>query len=102
MNRADLVAIGVAQIRQIEPASRAVSKSRWVFAGPTAVGNTCCVEGVALFRRLRGKSDGAAIAVTSGLTVDGSSNAERARWAAVEIPVFIGDSTSRSFTPNIT
>ena len=47
------------------------------------------MKGVSLLWRRHVKSDGAAIAVTSGLAIDWGGDRESARWAPVEIAVLI-------------
>ena len=50
VQRAELVAVGVAQIRQIELAGSAFTPSRWVFAGGAAIGNARRMKGIGLLR----------------------------------------------------
>ncbi len=91
MQRADLVAVRVAQIRQVELAYPVIAKARGLFARGAAVGDAGRMEGVGLLGGLHGEPDGAAIAVGGGLTIDGRGDAETARGAAVEIPVPVGN-----------
>jgi hypothetical protein len=89
VQRANLVAIRVTQVRQIDLARRAFAKTRWVFARSAAVGHTRRMPGVALLGRLHGKPDGAAIAMCSRRAIDRRGNGKRAGGAAVEIPVLV-------------
>ncbi len=87
MQGADFVAVGVAQVGQVELACGAFTQTGWVFAGGAAVGHTCSVEGITLFSRLHGEANGAAVAVAGGFAVDGRGDGEGAGGAAVEIVV---------------
>jgi Fic family protein len=83
VNRAELVAVGVAQVSDVKLASRAITKTRRVFAGRAAVGSARCMKGIHLRGRLRRKPEGAAVAVACGLTVEGCGDGKRARRVAV-------------------
>src|SRR3989338_7148169 len=91
VQRANLVAVRVAQVCQVELAARAFAVARWVFAGGATVGHTGCVERIGLLGRLHGKADGAAIGKGGGLAIDGGADAEGAGGAPVEVAVFVGD-----------
>ena len=91
VQRADLVACGVAQVRQIQRAAGAFAQARWVFAGGAAVGNARCVKRVCLLGRFGEKTDGAAVGVAGCLAVHRGGDRKRARGAAVEITVFVGN-----------
>lgn len=91
MQRAELVAVRVAQIRQVQLAYPVIAKARGLFARGAAVGDACRMEGVGLLGGLHGEPDGAAIAVSGGLAIDGRGDAEAARGAAIEIPVPVGN-----------
>ena len=91
MHPTKLVAIWVAQVTQVHFADRTIAPARWVFAGRAAVGDAGRMECVTLFGGLNGKSDGAAIAVRCGRTIDGGRNGERPCRAPIEIPVLVGD-----------
>ena len=60
---ADLVAVGVAQIGEVELAGFAFAHARRVFAGFAAVGDAGGVPGIALIGRLYGEADRAAVRV---------------------------------------
>ena len=90
MQRAELVAIGVAQIGQVQLAHSAIAPARRVFTGAAAVGNTCRMPGVNLLGRFGLEADRAAIAMASRLAIDGRGDAEAARLAAVEVAVLVG------------
>jgi hypothetical protein len=89
VQRADLVAIRVTQVRQIDLARRAFAKARWVFTRRAAVGHTRRMPGVALLGRLHGKADSAAIPMRSRRAIDRRGDGKRAGGAAVEIPVLV-------------
>ena len=69
VQRAERVAVGVAQIGQVELARRAFTKTRRVFTGSAAVGNAGRVKGVGLLRRHDLETNGAAIAMAGRLAV---------------------------------
>src|SRR4029078_9783416 len=83
--RQELVAVGIAQVREI----RLIAKARRVFAGHPAVRNACGMKRSALLRRLHGESDRAAVRVRGGFPVDRRRDTEHARGAAIEIPVLV-------------
>jgi len=76
MQSADLVAGGIAQIREVETAARAFT--RWVFASGTAICYSGGVPGIGGFRRSGSEADGAAVTAGGGLAVDRRSDCEHA------------------------
>ena len=91
VQRANLIAVWITQIGQVEFAHRAFAPSRGVFAGGAAIGDTGRMKRIRLCGRLHVEPDGAAIAVGGWRAVDGDGDAERARGAALEIAAFVGD-----------
>jgi len=78
MYRADLVAVGIAEIGKV---AAAPARSRRVFAGCAAIRDPRRMERVPLLSRIHIEPNGAAIAVSCGLPVDRSRNREEARRA---------------------
>src|SRR4029453_2287070 len=70
MQRAELVAVRIAQIGDIELYAAAFADARRILAGGGAVGETGGGEGVGFGLRRRRKADGAAIGKRRGLAVD--------------------------------
>src|SRR6266446_690591 len=89
VHRADLVAIEIAQISQIEFTRAAFANARRVFAGRAAIGEARCVPGVSLFGRTRRKADGAAVGMCRRLAVDRLRHREHAGLGEVENAVAI-------------
>jgi hypothetical protein len=81
---AEFVAVGIAQIGEIEFARGVFAHARWVFAGPAAERDAGRVPGVGLFGRFGGKADGAAIGRGRRLTVDRFRHREYAGLGPVE------------------
>src|ERR1700722_14357284 len=67
VQRTELVAVGIAQIGEIEFARGTLPETRRLFAGYASTGDAGRVPGVGLFRRTRGKADRAAIRNSGGL-----------------------------------
>ena len=88
MYRADLVAVGIAEIGKVGAAR---GKSRRVFAGRAGIRDPSCIERVRLLRRIHIEPDGAAIAVSCGLPVDRSRNREETHRTRIDIAVFVGE-----------
>ena len=82
MQRADLVAIGITEIGEID---RTVPKSRRVFTRGSAICDARGMPGVSLLRRLHAEPNRAAIAVRCGLPVDWRRDRKVSRRADVEI-----------------
>src|ERR1700733_15058843 len=81
---AELVAVGIAQIGDIEFHPAAFAYPRRLLAGFSAMGDTCRVKRVGGFRRIRGKADGAAIGVARRLAVDRQCHREGAGLGSIE------------------
>ncbi len=88
---AEFVAVRVTQIGQVNFAGRAFAKPWRVFAGRAAIGDSRRMKSVTLLGRLHGEPNGAAVAVGRGLAVDWRGDRERARGAAIKIPLFVGN-----------
>ena len=58
---AELVAIGVTQVGQVDFAGWTFAKTRWVFAGSAPIGYASGMKSVTLFGTLNRKANGAAI-----------------------------------------
>src|SRR5215831_18840420 len=84
VHRADLVAVGIAQIGEVELAGRAFANAGRVFAGGGAVGEACRMPSIRLFRRVGEEADGAAIGGGRGLAVDRLRHREGAGLGEVE------------------
>src|SRR6185437_1754177 len=67
---ADFVAVGIAQIGDVELHPSALADARRIFAGLAAMREASRVEGVDLFGGSGQKADGAAIGKTCGLAID--------------------------------
>ena len=83
MQRAELVAIGVAEIGQVHGAA---AYARRVFDGLAAGGHAGFVPGVHLFGAVHGDADGAAVGVGGRLAVDGLGDDVAAAIVAVDHP----------------
>ncbi len=86
MYRADLVAVGIAEIGKV---GAALTRSRRVFAGRAAIRDPRGVERVSLLSRIHVEADGAAIAMSCGLPVDRSRNREKTRRTRIDIAVLV-------------
>jgi len=84
VQRAELVAGGIAQIGKVELAEAAFADAGGILARGAAIGDAGGVPGIGDFRRRRGKADGAAIGVAGGLAVDRRRNGEDAGRRHVE------------------
>ena len=67
---ADLVAVGVTQVGQVQLASGTFAHTGEVFAGGAAVGHTSGMPGVGLLGAAAGKAEGLAVADAGRLAVD--------------------------------
>src|SRR4051794_864262 len=84
MHRADLVAVEVAQIRDIEVDAGALADAGRIFAGNAAGGDAGRMPCVDLLRRVGGKADGAAIRRRRRFAVDRLCDREHAGLGDVE------------------
>src|SRR5258705_10037076 len=84
VHRADLVAVEIAQISQIEFTRAALANARRVFASRAAIGEPRRVPRVGLFGRACRKADGAAIGVCCRLAVDWFRHRKHAGLGEVE------------------
>src|ERR1700759_1758695 len=78
MQRAQLVAVRVAQVSEIEFRRAAFAHARRIFDRGAAGRDARLVPRIRLRRIFRGETDGAAIGVARGLAVDGLGHAEHA------------------------
>src|SRR5665213_4382559 len=89
MQRANLVAVGIAQIGDIELDPGAFANARRILAGLAAIGEAGRLPGVGLRGRIAGETDGAAVADGRGLAVDRLRHREHAGLGAVEDAVAV-------------
>src|SRR4051812_11776980 len=86
---AELVAVGVAQIGDVEFHAAALADAGRILAGLAAMGEAGGVERIGLGLRCRRKSDGAAIGTAGGLAVDRLAHREGAGLGAPENAVAV-------------
>src|SRR5216683_5365078 len=86
---AELVAVGIAQIGDIEFEATALAHARRVFAGFSAIGDASRVKRVSLLGRTGGKADGAAIGRGRRLAIDRLRHRENAGRGSVENAVAV-------------
>ena len=91
MQRAQLVAVRIAQIGQVQRAKSVVAPAGRVFAGSAAVLDAGCMKRIRLLRGLHFEADRTAVAMCGRLAVNGRRDAEVARGRAVEVAVFVGN-----------
>src|SRR5258708_38771445 len=84
MQRAELVAVGVAQIGKVEFAGAALAHTRRIFATRRAMGDAGRVPRVGLLGRATGEADGAAIGRGCRLAVDRLGHGKNAGFGKVE------------------
>src|SRR6266403_638617 len=84
MQGADLVAVRISQIGEIEFARGPFAYTRRVFAGLSAVGDASRVPGVSLFSRACGKANRAAIGRGCRLAIDRLRHRKNAGWGSIE------------------
>src|SRR3954451_7482979 len=84
VHRADLVAVEVTQIGNIEVDARALTDTRRIFARNAAGGDAGRMPCIDLFRRVGGKADGAAIRRRRRFAVDRLRHREHAGLGDVE------------------
>src|SRR3981189_3245479 len=89
MHGADLVAVGVAQIGDIEFVAGPFANAWGVSASRCAMGDTGHMPGVSLLGGSGGKADGAAIGAGRRLAVDRLRHRKRAGFGEVENTVAI-------------
>ena len=87
MQGAQLVAVRIAQVGEVELALAAFAHAGRVLAGGPAGGDARRVPGVGLGRRGAGKANGAAVAGRGRLAIDRLAHREDARGRDVEDPV---------------
>src|SRR5215467_9688343 len=84
MERADLIAVSIAQVGEIKLAKRAISPARRIFDALAAGGHAGFVEGSDLLGAVAGEADGATIGVGRILAVDGFADRKYAGLGAIE------------------
>src|SRR4051795_1730868 len=89
VHRADLVAVEIAQIGEIEFARAAFANAGRIFAVLAAVGDARRMPGIGLFGRVGRKTDGAAIGVCRRLAVDRLRHREHASLGEIENTVTV-------------
>src|SRR4051794_394373 len=99
MQGTELVAVGIAQIGDIEFHAAAFAYPRRVFAGLAAMRDAGGVKRVGGFRRIGGKADGAAIGKGRRLAVDRLRHREGAGLAPVENAMAVDPSWGNAERP---
>src|SRR6187399_2960465 len=89
MHCANLVAVEITQVSEVQFAPGAFANARRVFASRGAIGDACRVPGVGLLGRFGCKTDGAAVGVCGRLAVDRLRHREHAGLGAVENAVAV-------------
>ena len=92
MQRAELVAIWVAQVSKVHALSAAFTPSRWVFNRLAASCRTSRMPSISLFWALHRQANRHTVAVRARLAIDGLGNEENAAIVYVdEAPFWIDD-----------
>src|SRR5215831_4195814 len=84
MERANFIAVGIAQVGQIELAESTLSPARRILDALASVGHAGFVESSYLLGAVACKANGATIGVGRCLAVDGLADREHARLGAIE------------------
>ena len=90
VQRTNLVAVRVTQVRQVVVPRWAITKAGGLLACGAAIRNTRRMKGITLLGRLHQKPNRAAIAMRSGFTINRRGYGKSARGTAVKIPVLVG------------
>jgi hypothetical protein len=91
VQRTDFVARRVAQVRKVQFAMSAGAHTGRVFTGDAAVGYAGSMPSVCSFWSVGTETDGAAIAVTGRLTINGFAECKNAGFGAVKAAALIVD-----------
>src|SRR6185503_4128285 len=89
MQRTELVAVGIAQIGEIERTEAALANARWFLDRLPSGGDARLMPGVDLLRTVERETDRRAVAVTGRLPVDRRADHEHRAAARVREPTFL-------------
>src|SRR6185312_16665562 len=89
VKRAQLVAVGIAQIGQVDRTGAALADARRVLDRLAAMGNTRLVPGIPLFLTCHREADRAAIGVRGRFSVDGFAHHEHPAVVHVDQPALV-------------
>src|SRR5829696_8167495 len=89
MEPAELVAVGIAQIGEVERSEGVAADSRRILDGNAARLDARLVPGVDLLRAIEKEPDGRTIAMGRGCTVDRRSDHEHGALAAIAQPPLV-------------
>src|SRR5215468_7189008 len=84
MERADFIAVGIAQVGEIKLAESTLSPARRILDALASVGNAGVVKCFHLLGAVASKADGATVGVGRGIAVDGHADREHASLGAIE------------------
>ena len=84
MKRAELVAVGIADVSEVHRAERAVAKAGRILARRPPIRNRDVVELLHLLRRIALEADGAAVRCACRFAVDRLGDAEGSAVMAIE------------------